>query len=66
MDKEVKLVLAGINNYSKKDIADSPLICIEAIGFLKACKIVIPEESQKFDEMIDNYVLLLSTIALGK
>lgn len=66
MDKEVKLVLAGIDNYSKKDIKNNPLICIEAIGFLKACKIVIPEESQKFDEMIDNYVLLLRLIVLGK
>lgn len=54
-----KLILAGIEKYGKKGIASNPLLCIEAIGFLEACKIVIPEEADTFDNVIKSYELLL-------
>lgn len=59
MSKEEKLILSGIEKYDKKDMARNPLLCVEAIGFLEACKIVIPEEADTFDNMIKNYELLL-------
>ena len=58
MRKEEKLILAGIEKYAKKDMASNLLLCVEAIGFLNACKIVIPEEADNFDEMIKSYELL--------
>lgn len=57
MEKE-KLLRAVMENYTNKDIINNPLLCAEAIGFLEACKIVIPEDTEIFDELIDSYTLL--------
>ena len=54
----------GINNYLKPDMIENPILSIEAIGFLKACKIVMPENAGTYDKMIDNIlILLLATIS---
>ena len=59
--KNVKeeLIRAGINNYTKHDLADNPVLCAEAIGYLKACKIIMPEHENVFDDMIRGYLELI-------
>ena len=59
--KNVKeeLLRTGNNNYTKRDMAENPVLCAEAIGYLKACKIIMPEHENVFDDMIRGYLELI-------
>lgn len=64
-----KLLRAGKEDYTNKDFKDfkdNPLLCIEAIGYLKACKIVMPEDTELIDEMIDGYMQVFLLLALSQ
>lgn len=54
-----ELLRAGIDNYAKQDMSENPVLCIEAIGFIKACKIIMPESAKEFDEVIKAYLFLV-------
>ena len=54
-----ELIRIGINNYTKHDLAENPVLCAEAIGYFKACKIIMPENANEFDDMISNYLELI-------
>ena len=47
------------NNYTKGDIVDNPVLCAEAIGYLKACKIIMPENENVFDALICGYLEMI-------
>lgn len=47
------------NNYLKHDLTEEPVLCAEAIGYLKACKIIMPEHENVFDDIISCYLELI-------
>ena len=53
-----KLFEYGLNRYGTDEMKSNPFGCVEAIGFLKACKIVIPELTQEIDKLIILYAEL--------
>ena len=59
--KNVKeeLMQIGINNYTKNEVEENPVLCAEAIGYFKACKIIIPENANAFDIIISAYLELI-------
>ena len=49
---KTKLLEYGLNRYTKEEMKHNPFGCVEAIGFLRACKIVMPELEQEINELI--------------
>ena len=59
-----ELLRLGIDNYTKQDMVKNPIFYVEAIGYLKACKIIMPESEQEIDKLIELYMILIISLTL--
>ena len=63
-DVKTKLIRTGVNIYTKHEATENPVFCAEAIGYFKACKIIMPEHANEFDNIINAYLELFRLLVL--
>ena len=60
---KTKLLDYWLNRYTKEEMKHNPFGCVEAIGYLRVCKIVMPELEQEINKLINLYLKLAEIYA---